>query len=378
MKSPEEKADNELGKTLRDKFAGFNAPVKDQVRVNVFAALGRSSDRYYWIFAVTFLLILGGLFVADRLESPKPKMVGPGRMLPTNGKPAFDNEKTFAAKGITESAPITDRSKQKESAVPKPIAMQEIESVAEQKKIESLAQPAELEFLVPIDSVNLHIDLDPARIALLPEKAPSDSMQKPGLLHGVKGIFSASVLQTFQFVHLSQAASDRVQNFQFAPALSSKSLSYRMTAGIEKKHTQLLLSYTYLRNWSTFEIGTNQLVATRIGERQYTVRRIGEAHVADDRSHLIGIGVRQSFTMAKHILRNYALHVGLDYTRELTKRENLLWGNVAFTRQVYESARNQFVIGPYFQYSFMERKVEGHSWKWRPYQVGISLGMKLK
>lgn len=367
MKLPEEEADHELRKLLRAKLDGYQAPVRDEVRVNVFAALGRSSDRYYWILALGLLLILGGIFAVEKMGSRK-------RPVAVIKKSAVQEHRIQSSPATIQMDPAKEQVTEMKIAERQP-HLQQLHAKADQIVVTQTYPAVAVTSLTPIDSITFSINLKNPAIALIPEKSDA---KKPGLLHDVKGIFSVSGLQTFQLVNLSQSPSERVQNFRFAPLLSSKSLSYRITAGLAKKNTQLLMSYTYLRNWTEFEVGTNQLVATRVGENQYQVYRIGEKHVMDDRAHLLGIGLRQSIPMPPHILRNYALNLGVDYTRIIPKGEDLVWGNASFTRRFYQTEKLLFDIGPYFQYSFIERKAEGQTWKSRPYQVGISLGVKWK
>jgi len=100
--------------------------------------------------------------------------------------------------------------------------------------------------------------------------------------------------------------------------------------------------------------------------------------VTDDRSNLIGIGIRQIWMLPQHILKNYSVNLGIEYTHIISKEEDLFWGNLGFYKQVYQSGRSRFEIGPYLQYSFVERKIAGQIWKYRPYQIGISIAVKMK
>ncbi|WP_439555805.1 hypothetical protein [Dyadobacter sp.] len=434
MKLPEEEADNELGKRLREKFQGFNAPVKDQVRVNVFAALGKSPNLLYWFYRAGALLLvvalLGGYLLYNRPfngKTPiavlkntknadsKSKDLAP---ISESGKSVTDqldhrhlNEDAGQASTLENASKQTTIQGRPEEKVsiqkdkangskrftnrasnPNSIVVFEKTNkdftanknsnsdpeIIDNPAITEAEQPVNPALVSPIDSIHFSTSSKPLTIPHLATNTIDEAAKKPRTAFGLKGIFSAFVLQTFQLVNLSQSASDRIQNFRFAPLLSSKSLSYKFTAGVERKHTQLLVSYAYFRNWNEYEIGTNQVMVTRTAAQQYNMVRIGEKHVEDDRSHLLGIGLRQRFDIPQHIMKNYSVNVGAEYTRLLPKGQNLIWGNLGFYKQVYQTGGIQLQIGPYLQYSFTERKVAGQTWKSRPYQFGVSLGVKMK
>lgn len=434
MKTPEEEADKEIGKRLREKFEGYKAPVKDQVRVNIFAALEEPTSRLYWVLGVCALLFIVAFFLSDRLwdggiynqasisaqhqtrAAIKSKMqeksvlqskdrkseemdgtyvksdTGPSGVRKMsgekvsnqiqNGKNAdnliiqkYRREK-FEKSSIQYGADEVSRQPIGDSAT-----MSTRKADVETNSAISNTFPAQhydLEFLIPIDSVKTGRHSWPLTIPQVAENTVSQSVEKMGIRYGVKAVFSASALQTFQLVNLSHSGADRIQNFEFAPYLSSRSLSYKFTAGLEKKHTQMLVSYQYLRNWNEYEIGTNQVIATQAGTQKYEMTRVGEKHVADDRSHLIAIGIKESFMLPKHLLKNYGVNLGMEYTHIVSASQGLLWGNLGFYKQFHQSRKSQFEIGPYLQYSFFERKVAGQIWRYRPYQIGISLGMKVK
>ncbi|GGC05378.1 hypothetical protein [Dyadobacter sediminis] len=434
MKLPEEEADKELRKKLQAKFENFNAPVKDQVRANVFAALDKSDKKLYWTFAGAALFLIvaflaGGRYwnqkgydkvpfpvsgqnrtVHDQNRQPDPALkkgenagketerrsfeiqaVPKGISGKLKKKPVLQKQRPEKAldrissrnrlltssKSSSFSEPeVFSRYKMKDFTA---VRTKEPNTEMDNKPVTGpIEQPTDLTFLSPVDSVKLGITSETFTLPPIFENTNRKASKKPGILYGVHGVFSAAVLQTFQLVSLNNSASDRVQNFQFAPLLSSRSLSYKLTAGLEKKRTQLLLSYQYFRNWNEYEIGTNQVIATRIGEHQYSMLRIGEKQVEDDRSHLLGIGLRQRFVLPQHILKNYSVSLGMDYARMITGKQNLLWGNLGFYKQVCQSGKSRFEIGPYFQYSFVERKVAGQTWKFRPYQIGISVNVRIK
>lgn len=437
MKLPEEESDSELRKRLQAKFEGFHSPVKDDVRTKVFAAVPGSPAIHYWGTRIGIPLLILAIFVCgvwyDQKFASQVYHTVLGKSESTNrsvGSHARDTAKTYSRKTDAGLKPPVSPAAQAETArqpLGKKSANQKVtdqkdsnigsltrtgNSPARKDRTESAvataaplkkpglpvgdrvtvaarettanpenaAMPSVISasLLPPIDSLYMSI---PPGMTTLPSVAKSiaaESAKKRTVHFGLKGVFSVTALQTFQLVNLSQAGSDRIQNFRFAPLLSSRSLSYKLTGGVERKHTQLHLSYTYFRNWNEFETGTNQVTATRIGQNQYSMLRIGEMHVEDDRSHLIGVGLRQNLPVPQHILKNYAANAGVEYTREVSKAQNFLWGTLGFYKQLHQSDGSRIDIGPYVQYSFLERKVEGQAWKYRPYQVGISVGVRLK
>jgi hypothetical protein len=430
MKSPEEEADSELGKRLREKFEGYKVPGEDRARAPIFAALGQSSFGLYRTAVISGLLLIAVFFLFDLTKLPtgfdkkgssvlnKNKTNNPAKKqakpdLETQSNPghnddlqlkyaqpalknnltSFKNKRTTQKPGIkiagkTENADITPPSLEHSAAIvgltKAPLAQTEktgpghtYMNTAHKRPVNTSRNSSELDSLSPIDAINISVSF--GLLTIPPTlNATKEPVKKPAMKSGLKGVFSASIMQTFQLVSLSPSAEDRVQNLQFVPLLSSKSLSYKLTAGIEKRNTQALLSYTYLRNWNEYEIGTNQVIATRVGHQQYDMTIIGEKHFEDERSHLLGIGIRQRFQVPKHVLKNYSVDLGIDYTRLMRKEQDLVWGNIGFYKNIYGASGIRLDVGPYLQYSFTQRQVAQQTWKSRPYQVGISLGVKLK
>ncbi|ACT93059.1 hypothetical protein [Dyadobacter fermentans] len=399
MNSPEEEADKELSRKLQQRFEGFKAPVNDRVRKNVFATLDDSSRLIYWIpraggMLLLFVFIIGYIMFdrkGDQGMLMKSKKISTNKISRINAETAYilgndlgnseSNKDSLLQKSKTTFT--LNPKKENSSKVLAQIAGANPEvdlketPVSEYKSGKSYFDETDYATLSSIDSIHLNTSFANLAIPLLPI-ASNEIRKKPGILRGVKGIFSTSVLQTFQLVNLSQSTTEKIQNFRFAPLLSSRSLSYKVTVGLEKKHSRILLNYTYLRSWNEYEIGTNQVVASNIGGHQYQMHRIGKKHVEDDRSHLLGIGIQQKITMPKQILKGYSLNVGAEYTLVMPDRQSLVWGNVGFYRQIYQSPGVQLEIGPYGEYSFIQREVARQTWKYRPYQVGISLQVKLK
>ncbi|KAA6438548.1 hypothetical protein FEM33_17865 [Dyadobacter flavalbus] len=428
MKSPEEEADHELGKKLREKLENYEAPVNEQVRLNVFAALDRSLNKWYWFAALGILLIIAAFFLGERLKDRYTDQKG---ALSTSGKTRIvirrkddaksvikdthqNSDKTLSeansaaatTSGISEkkagiqkqNSKKADSKKCRPLALVKPyisrryklIPLQTFEDTVKKDIRKSDAEvsieagaktiqlPVDLAFLPAIDQIAPGSSSKlPAIPNVLPDKG-SKPVKRPGIMHGVTAIFSAAALQSFQLVDLGHSGSERIQNFQFAPLLSNRSLSYKLTAGVEKKHTQLLLSYQYLRSWNEYEIGTDQVIAAQNDMHQYSMIRLGEGHIADDRSHLIGIGIRQRFMVPRQILATSSLHLGVDYTRVVPIGQDMVWGNLGFYKRIYQSDRNVLEAGPFVQYSFAKRNVAGKSWKYRPYQFGVSLHFRIR
>lgn len=396
MNSPEEEADKELSRKLQQRFEGFKAPVNDQVRKNVFAALNDSSRLIYWMpraggMLLLFVFIIGYILFDrkdDQEVGMKSKKILTNKIARINAEtahvPGNDLQNSESKKDSLLQKSKTTFSlkpeKEKSSTVLAQIAGANPEvHLKETPVLADKSEFSETDYatLFSIDSIHLNTSFANLTIPQLPGSS-NEIRKKPGILQGVKGVFSASVLQNFQLVNLSQSTTEKIQNFRFAPLLSSRSISYKVMAGLEKKHSRILLNYTYLRRWNEYEIGTNQVVASNIGGHQYQMHRIGEKHVEDDRSHLLGIGIQQKITMPKQILKGYSLNVGAEYTLVMPDRQSLVWGNVGFYRQIYQSPGIQLEIGPYGEYSFIQREVAQQTWKYRPYQVGISLHVKLK
>ncbi|REA58089.1 hypothetical protein DSL64_22155 [Dyadobacter luteus] len=418
MNTPEENPDDQLGRHLRERFDDFAPEVDESVRRNIFGSSAGISTFYYWGAAIVIVL-MGLLYVPENLKSgghrekvfslseKKESVRGKGQdsvssndirsktengqsvSTPTrsnfsaNSNPEFPSKKMETGPvnpSLTVVQPVSrilvpenEQINKTGSGVPAAIFN---ESTTVETKSEELSKQTELHLLDGRDIFFEKINL--TSVIGIPEVDSMTPSVKNYSTSPTEWIFSMAALPTFQIVHLNSLPELSYQNVKFAPALSARSISYKISAGIEKRKFQLLLSYGYLRNWNTYEIGSSRIKVDRQDDQGYTALPIGELHKIDEKLHLLGLSVRRTLLLPDNFAKLNRATLGAEYTRVWPTGQNMYWANAGIARQIVDTQHSRIQIGPYAQYSFSKRSVGAHTWKSQPYQVGLSVEVRFK
>ena len=189
-------------------------------------------------------------------------------------------------------------------------------------------------------------------------------------------LFSVTPLQTYQILDITSTAANRFQNFEFAPMLSLKSKGIKFSTGIQKKGIQLLVNYSFIRNWTYYEIGNGEVIVDQVADDQYILQENGDSYTKNEKLQLLGLGIRQAIAL-RGPLHAYELKLGADYARLLNEKQGITSVNVALTRPILFFHNQTLSIGPFAELGLNQRNVSGQTWKYRPYQFGISLDLKI-
>ena len=197
-----------------------------------------------------------------------------------------------------------------------------------------------------------------------------------GHLKAFDFLFSVTPLQTYQILDITSTAANRFQNIEFAPLLSLKSKGIKLAAGIQKKSIQILINYSFIRNWTYYEVGNGEVIVDQVADDQYILKENGDSYTKNEKLHLLGLGIRQAIAL-RGPLHAYELKLGADYARLLNEKQGITSVNVALTRPILFFHNQTLSIGPFAELGLNQRNVSGQTWKYRPYQFGISLDLKI-
>lgn len=418
MNTPEENPDDLFGKRLRERFDGFTPEVDESVRRNIFGGAA-GVNKYYYLGMVFIVVLLGFLYVSENVkwggglekvhslsgqkESVLPELqdalVSKNISTKKETKPSesahlksvFSESNT--AESSQKSLPKKHTNWNSDFQIPAPISIVRAtgqpgtpetddqsavknEILKFESKQEDLPKQPDLHLLEGKDAFFEKMDF--ASLITVPAVDSMIPLIKDRPASPAEWIFSMAALPAFQIVHLNSLPELSYQNVKFAPILSARSMSYKVSAGIEKRKFQLLLSYGYLRNWNTYEIGSSRVRVDRQDDQDYTAMPIGELHEIDEQLHLLGLSVRRTLMLPENFAKLNRATIGAEYTRVWPTGQNMYWGNMGIARRIVNTRHSSVQIGPYAQYSFSKRSVGTPTWKSQPYQIGLSAEVKFK
>jgi len=167
------------------------------------------------------------------------------------------------------------------------------------------------------------------------------------------------------------------QNISVPSELSLRQLGYKFTGGMKKGDFAFLFSYSQLNQSFNYEIASEEFELKRTS-KDYVFTPVGIPYSQNNRLKFIGLGIKRH-RVAKNVsvFRGYFGDIGLEFSRELTTKTNLLWSNLAIGKQVIISRNSLLTIGPYVEYSFTKMVNPETKFQIRPYQIGISIGLTI-
>ncbi|KAA0990152.1 hypothetical protein [Dyadobacter aurulentus] len=221
----------------------------------------------------------------------------------------------------------------------------------------------------------------PDEMQLMPETGEKQGMQTPNTklharLSAPKWSFSVTPMQTFQVMKLWSTPQLSLQNIRFAPVLSLQSKAMKVSGGLEAFGMDFLVSYSYIGNRVHFETATDEYIVVPSDNQSYAVIRKGVPLIKEENLNLLSIGIRKNIMLDRGRLNHYRGAVGLDYSRILGSKRNMTMAGIGIYRQWGFGANASFSVGPYAQVGLTQKTVIPGIWKYRPYQLGISIGLR--
>lgn len=249
-----------------------------------------------------------------------------------------------------------------------------------------------VDFEVPVASTDSNVEERTEQgvgIEMLPSLGPffGNSLQNPPIAvqadvagednvvgsKRLRWLVSVTPVQTFQLLTLRSTPELGYQDVRFASLRSMRSKGIKVAAGVEKAGFGLTASYAYVRNWTRYEVATDQFDVRPSSAGGFEVNRRGIEGELDDQLHLLGIGLRKSLGPYRMLDGVQNVVLGTDFARTLSKKRSMLSVYAKLGRQVSLTDKVRVSIGPYVEIGITQRTIVPGIWKYRPYQAGISL-----
>lgn len=210
------------------------------------------------------------------------------------------------------------------------------------------------------------------------KEVPIPYSKKTASVFTPKWLFSLTPMQNFQVMRLWSTPQLSLQHIRFAPVLSFQSKGLKVTGGLDILGFDVMANYSYIGNRVYFETATEEYLVEPSGSQSYTIVRRGIPLVKDENLHLLGIGIQKSLALGHGLLSNYRSTLGLDYMHSLSGKRNLVMANMGIYKQWGFEKNTTLSVGPYAQLGLTQQTVIPGVWKYRPYQLGVSIGLRRK
>lgn len=184
-------------------------------------------------------------------------------------------------------------------------------------------------------------------------------------------------LNTSQVLTVSESPGVVYQNIRVPSDISMDKLGFKLTGGLTKGALQFVFSYGQQNQSFAYEIASNEFELKQKENKEWNFVPKGIGHQQNNTLRFIGLGVKRHAVIKKTaIFNNYFGDIGLEYSRELSSKSNVLWGNLAAGKQFPISKNKWIMVGPYLEYSFTRLVNPDTQFKIQPYQIGFSVGLK--
>jgi hypothetical protein len=192
-------------------------------------------------------------------------------------------------------------------------------------------------------------------------------------------VFNVTPLNTIQVLTVKASPGVIYQNVSVPSGISLPRLGYKVSGGLTKNNFQFLLSYGQLSQSFGYEIASDEFELNTKDSKDLNFVPKGIQYQEYHKLSFVGIGLkRHNLIRNASVFQNYFGDVGLEFSREFRTDTNVLWGNVAIGKQFSINKSTWLTIGPYAEYSFTKMINPDTRFKIKPYQIGLSIGIKYR
>ncbi len=193
---------------------------------------------------------------------------------------------------------------------------------------------------------------------------------------GYTWLVSVVPLTTLQRVVLLPKADSRVQDVIFPNGLTQTS-GFKASLGIEKKGVQATLNVSQFHLRSYYQYSTDQYVVDENATNQYTIKRLGVTDTTNFSVQTIGLSLRKQIHFGSPLVGRLFTTIGAEYAHSFAGPTNqFFFVNLTAGKHITLSRQAALSIGPYLDYSFTQL-LTANQLRVRPYQVGLSIGLRL-
>jgi hypothetical protein len=375
MKYPDDQINERLRKALLARLSQIEDqpdPALARIVLASIAPGNRMAQQARWILTALFVLLFS-------ISLYDPKL--PARVLSRDASYVPVNPESIYAKGENQPRGGIIPSAQKEILSYRPSANSVVTATADLEKSVTgtfssspynpgagLAAMDDLKLLESRPAV-------PFEGIPLPEiESVYQSRRTPALKQRWGLVLGFTPMNTSHLVRINSANHPGYQNFNFPENFSSRKIAWKVQAGAEYKGFQLLLHYARVKQIFEYELATDEFVL----DAQKNPLRKGIEKQLDQTLEFAGLGIKKNIDLTAAGLKNYFVNAGLDYSRELTSKQNAFWVTVSAGRQVRLHQNTYLMIGPYAEYSLNRLNTSERGFQLQPYQVGFSFNLKYK
>ncbi|MBB5285559.1 hypothetical protein HNQ92_003719 [Rhabdobacter roseus] len=243
------------------------------------------------------------------------------------------------------------------------------------KSANEIQDPAYIHTIQPISSRPSPQSILLSGLETLPDPGEYEAPPRPeiGKENAWRLLVSLTPTNTFQTLTINPHSDVVYQNFQFPAPVSSQSLGYKVSAGLEKKGFQLLLTYGQFRQSIRYEIATDEFRVEQANGYRVVYR--GTPVEDHNTFRLAGLAIKKHAVLRAGPFRHYYGDLGVEVNHELTHGRSAAWVNLGLGKQLALDHRTLLTVGPYLEYGFSKFTMPVTNFQIQPYQIGLSIGV---
>ncbi|MPR34768.1 hypothetical protein [Salmonirosea aquatica] len=404
MKTPDDELNTLVSDALRRKFEHFESQPDPRLEMSVFEKLRElgQSDTTRHLMAVALLItfVLSANITGQSVSKPGAnKMAVNVPRGNSNANLVPPQKKTFPAALSPEinSAPLARHSAQTNNPATKSDRTGLAENSGQEKTKPEMPDSPQQSGSVQVALGPANETQDPAYIhtiqtipprpfshaipasglEILPDPGAYENMPQPeiGKENAWRLLVSLTPTNTFQTLTVNPHSDMVYQNFRFPAPVSSHSLGYKVSAGLEKKGFQFLFTYGQLRQSVRYEIATDEFQVEQATAHDYRVVRHGTPVEDRNTFKLAGLAIKKHTVLRSGPFRHYFGDLGVEVNHELTHGQSAAWVNLGLGKQLALDNRTLLTVGPYLEYGFSKFTMPVNNFQIQPYQIGISIGI---
>ncbi|MCF0064749.1 hypothetical protein MUK70_04215 [Dyadobacter chenwenxiniae] len=391
--SNEENFKEPLGDWLKESFDQFELSPRPSLRKRVFAGLPNNGKRLFQAALGLLLALLLALYFVKADKNEIAVATSHGKATASQHSAPIKKMGMSSTKKATndEAMPVRASAPAVKVVTVFPIrqvrtATSKAEMVKKQKQqlkaeteSESETATAGLQATFP-QTLLASLPTNPPKpletsLPVWPEIVPDSNTLAPVQKKNATGwFFSVTPSQNFQMLYVRSNAEMVIENIRFAGLSSMQSKGIKLAAGVERWGFKGSAAYTFLQYQTRFDIGGPKIEMEQTGPDQYKIIRQNTStnEIRQD-LHFIGLGIARQFDFHARSLGPYIATTGLEYTRSLSNDQGLAMVNASFARKLHLRAPFQISVGPTVEVGLNDLKIKSMGWRYRPYQVGISV-----
>lgn len=190
-------------------------------------------------------------------------------------------------------------------------------------------------------------------------------------------VFSVTGINTFYNLIVLPQQSARLQNVELP--VSFRNVGFNAEAGLEKSGFQLMVGFSRFSQRISYEVATDEYFVERQEQGLYEAKRRGIPVSEQARFNLLGLSLKkQVYFRSAARRRVFYGQLGVSFNHDLSSSFNSGWVHLGAGKNIKISDRLLLGVGPYAGYSFRRINSTNDAFRFRPLQIGVTAGLKLR